>query len=263
MRNPTKANYKFVLRDWMGLRDLDALAGVLESKRFSQNLEPILMDRPDAKKILVFSPHPDDDVLSSGGVLLKCIKQGVNIKVIYITSGTNPNSQDSDRQVLEDETMRVARQFGTNVEFWRYDKKSIPLDEKILQKFRSAVKTFQPEAVFIPFLADDHIDHRECSKLFYEAFKGERSSKFEVWAYQVYSTVLPNVVVDITDVMDQKIELINIWESQKRSRDWAHYIKGLNAFNCRFLKTNQARYAETFFVVPGHEYIALCKNYFD
>ena len=52
MRNPTKANYKFVLRDWMGLRDLDALAGVLESKRFSQNLEPILMDRPDAKKIL-------------------------------------------------------------------------------------------------------------------------------------------------------------------------------------------------------------------
>jgi len=88
MRNPTKANYKFVLRDWMGLRDLDALAGVLESKRFSQNLEPILMDRPDAKKILVFSPHPDDDVLSSGGVLLKCIKQGVNIKVIYESSAT-------------------------------------------------------------------------------------------------------------------------------------------------------------------------------
>jgi hypothetical protein len=31
---------------------------------------------------------------------------------------------------------------------------------------------------------------------------------FEVWAFQVYSTVLPNIVVDITDVIDEKIRLI-------------------------------------------------------
>ena len=85
---------------------------------------------------------------------------------------------------------------------------------------------------------------------------------FEVWAFQVYSTVLPNIVVDITDVIDEKIRLINYWESIKKSRDWGHYAKGLNAFNSRFLKTNQPRYAESFFVVPAKEYIELCSIYF-
>lgn len=261
--NPTKANYKFVLKNWTQLPDLEAMARVLDTKRFTQNLEPVIMNCPNAQTILVISPHPDDDVLSSGGVLLKCIKNGVNIKVIYITSGTDSNTRDSDRRILEDETVTVAQRLQTNIEFWRYDKKSIPLDGTISQKFKDAVKTFQPDVVFVPFLADDHVDHRRCSQLFYEALKDERCLSFEVWAYQVYSTVLPNIVIDITDVIDKKMELINIWESQKKSRDWAHYIRGLNAFNCRFLKTNQARYAETFFVVPAQEYIKLCKKYFD
>jgi len=93
-------------------------------------------------------------------------------------------------------------------------------------------------------------------------FKDIGRLDFEIWAYQVYSTVIPNVAVDITDVIDEKLKLVEIYRSQKRSRDWAHYIKGLNAFNCRFLKTNEPRYVELFFVVPADEYLQLCRLYF-
>jgi len=43
---------------------------------------------PRGKKILVFSPHPDDDIISMGGTLLKLVKNGNEVHSIYMTPGT-------------------------------------------------------------------------------------------------------------------------------------------------------------------------------
>ena len=42
---------------------------------------------PKGKRILVFSPHPDDDVISMGGILHKLVENGNAITVAYMTSG--------------------------------------------------------------------------------------------------------------------------------------------------------------------------------
>jgi glucosamine-6-phosphate deaminase len=42
---------------------------------------------PRKKRIIVFSPHPDDDVISAGGVLHKLQENGNDITVAYQTSG--------------------------------------------------------------------------------------------------------------------------------------------------------------------------------
>ena len=42
---------------------------------------------PRGKRILCFSPHPDDDVISMGGILHKLAVNGNNITVAYMTSG--------------------------------------------------------------------------------------------------------------------------------------------------------------------------------
>jgi len=39
------------------------------------------------KKILVFSPHPDDDVISMGGTFIRLVEQGHEVHVAYQTSG--------------------------------------------------------------------------------------------------------------------------------------------------------------------------------
>ncbi len=49
-------------------------------------------DRPERaipypKDILIFSPHPDDDVISMGGTFARLIKQGHNVHIAYETSG--------------------------------------------------------------------------------------------------------------------------------------------------------------------------------
>src|SRR5262249_12589865 len=37
--------------------------------------------------ILVFSPHPDDDVISMGGTIIRLVEQGHKVHVAYMTSG--------------------------------------------------------------------------------------------------------------------------------------------------------------------------------
>ena len=49
------------------------------------------IDRPGdevfPKRVLIFSPHPDDDVISMGGTLLRLVDQGHEVHVAYQTSG--------------------------------------------------------------------------------------------------------------------------------------------------------------------------------
>lgn len=43
--------------------------------------------QPFPKRIIVFSPHPDDDVISMGGTLMRLVQQGHEVHVAYETSG--------------------------------------------------------------------------------------------------------------------------------------------------------------------------------
>lgn len=42
---------------------------------------------PYPKKVLIFSPHPDDDVISMGGTFIRLVHQGHDVHVAYETSG--------------------------------------------------------------------------------------------------------------------------------------------------------------------------------
>ncbi len=41
----------------------------------------------EPRTVLVFSPHPDDDVISMGGTLIRLVEQGHRVHVAYMTSG--------------------------------------------------------------------------------------------------------------------------------------------------------------------------------
>ena len=55
---------------------------------------------PAHKRIILFSPHPDDDVISMGGTFSKLIKQGHDVHVVYQTSG--------NIAVTDDEALKFA-----------------------------------------------------------------------------------------------------------------------------------------------------------
>ena len=62
---------------------------------------------PFPKKSIVFSPHPDDDVISMGGTLLRLVDQGHEVHVAYQTSG--------NIAVFDDEVIRFL-DFATDIQ---------------------------------------------------------------------------------------------------------------------------------------------------
>lgn len=53
---------------------------------------------PKRKRIIIFSPHPDDDVISMGGTFNRLVEQGHEVHVVYQTSG---NIAVSDQDALK------------------------------------------------------------------------------------------------------------------------------------------------------------------
>lgn len=56
---------------------------------------------PYPKKVLIFSPHPDDDVISMGGTFIRLVHQGHNVHVAYETSGNVAVHDDVVRQLAD------------------------------------------------------------------------------------------------------------------------------------------------------------------
>ncbi len=70
---------------------------------------------PRGKRMLVFSPHPDDDVISMGGALRKLIENRNDITVAYMTSG-NIAVFDHDVRRYVDFLVRLARESAIGAE---------------------------------------------------------------------------------------------------------------------------------------------------
>ncbi|MBC6608319.1 glucosamine-6-phosphate deaminase [Hymenobacter sp. BT188] len=68
---------------------------------------------PFPKRVLIFSPHPDDDVISMGGTLLRLVDQGHEVHVAYQTSG--------NIAVFDEEAIRFAEFVADYDEAFRLD----------------------------------------------------------------------------------------------------------------------------------------------
>jgi glucosamine-6-phosphate deaminase len=56
---------------------------------------------PATKRVVLFSPHPDDDVISMGGTFLRLVEQGHEVHVAYQTSGNIAVTDDDARRYAE------------------------------------------------------------------------------------------------------------------------------------------------------------------
>ncbi len=93
---------------------------------------------PYPKRILIFSPHPDDDVISMGGTLLRLQDQGHEVHVAYQTSG--------NIAVFDDEVIRF---LDFTREAVKHKKASNELNE-LLKSVKNFVKSKQPGQVDSP-----------------------------------------------------------------------------------------------------------------
>ena len=133
---------------------------------------------PFPKKVVIFSPHPDDDVISMGGTFIRLAEQGHDVHVAYETSG---NVAVHDDVVLQH--MDAARELGFGDRFDEVkeiiaSKKPGEPEPRALLNLKGAIRRAEAKSAVRSFGLNDRTNCHFLNLPFYETGgikKGERT----------------------------------------------------------------------------------------
>ena len=123
---------------------------------------------PFPKRVVIFSPHPDDDVISMGGTFIRLTEQGHDVHVAYETSG---NVAVHDDVVLQH--MDAARELGFGDRFDEVkeiiaSKKPGQPEPRALLELKGAIRRAEAKSAVRSFGLDDETNTHFLNLPFYE-----------------------------------------------------------------------------------------------
>lgn len=184
-------------------------------------------------RVLVLSPHPDDEAIGPGGTLRQHAEDGDEIRVIFLTSGEN-DARKQDPQLTaslrEAEAKAAAKILGYDqIEFWRESDGALAVTNELILRLRKLLEDWEPNMIYAPHPAEMHVDHRAACELLKQSL--QNSKAVDVWLYEVW-TPLQEIdrVVDISDFIDLKIEAIRAHNSQCEMMRFDEAARALNRY---------------------------------
>jgi glucosamine-6-phosphate deaminase len=123
--------------------------------------------QPEVKRVIIFSPHPDDDVISMGGTLLRLIEQGHDVHVAYQVSGNFAVSDEYVTRFLDfhqeyinfyDHENHIAKIQQDKILSFIKNKKDNDIDIPDLRKVKSLIRRMEARSALRYFgLKDENI----------------------------------------------------------------------------------------------------------
>lgn len=204
-----------------------------------------------AKKVLVIAPHQDDESIGCGGTIIKHVKEGGTVEIVFCTSG------EKERM---DETEKAVKILGSKINhFLQFDIRSLYNNaSKLAERFTEIFNRIEPEIIFLPFMIDNHQDHIAVSRAFVKAYKKKKINSL-VYAYSVWTTMIPNVVIDISQQWESKKQAIKCYKTQTAGRDYVTMASSISKY-WAIVKGRNIQYCESFFKATAGEYVSLVKK---
>ena len=173
--------------------------------------------------ILAIGAHPDDVELGCGGLLLKSINEGHNVYALTLTRG----SASGDPEKRCEELVYSANYMGLNT-LWidNFEDSKLSLTCDLINHIEYFIRKSNADVVFTHSLLDFHHDHRAVAAATREA--GRNIINILTYEISITKDFSPQVFFDISDVVEDKIHLLNVFLSQRgKSFLAADAIKGL------------------------------------
>ena len=219
-------NSFFTYRKYMGYIRPHLIKNVedeyhVRRKIFDRSWEPQALTIPVGKKIVLIAPHADDESIGAGGFLW-AHRNISELHIVLLTQGDKGgnldgcSSENKDyrmqlAQKRHNEFMRTAEMIGAVTYHFNYAEEEIPCTIEAAQRIREVMQKVKPDLVLIPWLFDNLPDHRRANILY---AWGCADLELMVLAYEIWTMLDANAILDITDYIDGKMSMIKNYESQ-------------------------------------------------
>ncbi|MEM2507358.1 MAG: PIG-L family deacetylase [Nitrososphaeria archaeon] len=125
------------------------------------------------KSLIVFAPHPDDETLGCGGTIVKKIREGYEVFVVYMTDGRYALTEVGENEILDPLDMKEQRRKDAlkaaeilglkekNLFFLDIEDKTLKKHKQDAQKIVFEImKDIKPSEIFFPQKKEYNLDHQ-------------------------------------------------------------------------------------------------------
>lgn len=210
-------------------------------------------------KVLILSPHQDDETLGCGCLIQKLVENRCKVKCAFMTDGRNSLSFEYDSHTMaklrEEEAIHVSDFFSIEPPtFLRCPDGELAIDEYYTSKLLDTINDFHPDYIFFPYFLDALRDHSATSGLLLSVLdKLKIHNEIRFYAYEINSPISiygVNSYVDGTEYIEKKKKALDIYQSQ--TMDFGSIIL-MNRLN-RYLAQKKCTHVELFMKVDIQAY---------
>jgi LmbE family N-acetylglucosaminyl deacetylase len=117
-------------------------------------------------KLLVISPHPDDEALGVGGLIGKCAMEGAQVMIVYMCVGNSRQlvTEQTDLDTRLQEIEEVKQFTGADIHIMYKGKEFTRLDvvpqKDMIENIENIIESFKPTIIALPSSTSYNQDHR-------------------------------------------------------------------------------------------------------
>jgi len=199
---------------------------------------PVLWRNPPKGRVLLFAPHPDDEVAGPGGILARHVQQGDPVRVVISTDGSNGDPDGSaDRAEIAATRQRESRAglaiLGIDdAHYWDIPDGHQPSEadlENGVQMAIKAIRDYAPAIIYLPWQRDGHPDHHALHVVITRALD-RLDEDYLALGYEVWNAMIPDVIVETTQTADLKRRAMLAHASQIQYVQFDLCLSGLGAY---------------------------------
>lgn len=180
-------------------------------------------------RVLVFAPHPDDEIIGVGGTIGKRTASGDEVYVCVVTKGIPPifdeDFIEQDRRECREADALLGVKETIFLDFPAVMLETIPRYQ-FNGRIGEVVQQIKPDEVYIPHRGDMQLDHQMVVDAAMVALRPKYAHVVKrIYAYETLSETgwnipntnndfIPTVYEDISETLGKKIEAMNIFKSQ-------------------------------------------------
>jgi LmbE family N-acetylglucosaminyl deacetylase len=223
-------------------------------------------------RVLVFAPHPDDEVLGCGGAIARHASKGDPVCVAILTNAAvgAPEIYSPDYVTrIRKEARQAHNKLGVHSTVFeelpapRLD--SIP-NYQIAEVVAKIIQVQQPDIVYVPHGGDRHLDHWAVSQAVQVACRPnsecgvrrllayETLSETEWGDVNAGSAFVPNWFMDISGFVDRKLRAMEQYNSQLKSFPHPRSLSAIEALAMWRGASAGFEAAEAFMLIRQRDY---------
>lgn len=213
----------------------------------------------EVERCLMVAPHPDDETLAAGGLMLKYPNKFDCICMASAGVKTPTISAEDRADLRIKEFSQVMDAIGIKNR-WIYKTFGVPpmndQIEKYFTDYCTVLDTKQYDCFFLPHPKDNHPEHQYITNNLFKRILKRNGYKTtaKVVFYEVWAPLSePNYFEDISKVAESKKNILKLYSSQWIKYNLIPRILGLNAY--RGFWADNKEYGEAYSVCSIHSYL--------